>query len=59
MSDQTLMYWGMVVTMFLLIAAMITARDVFEAYLEKRRTGVSEEHVEPPRPPRNAIRPPE
>jgi len=36
MSDQTLLYWGMVVTMFLLIAAMITARELFEIYLEKR-----------------------
>lgn len=30
MSDQTLMYWGMVVTMFLLIAAMLTARELME-----------------------------
>lgn len=30
MSDQTLMYWGMVVTMFLLIAAMLTARELLE-----------------------------
>lgn len=36
MSDQTFLYWGMVVTMFLLIAAMITARDLFESYMEKR-----------------------
>jgi hypothetical protein len=36
MRDQTLLYWGMVVTMFLLIAGMITARDVFEMYMEKR-----------------------
>lgn len=36
MRDQSLFYWGMVVTIFLLIAAMITARDLFEMYLEKR-----------------------
>jgi hypothetical protein len=47
MRDQTLMYWGMVVTMFLLIAAMITARDVFEIYLAKRRGEDRDERSEP------------
>ena len=37
MRDQSLFYWGMVVTIFLLVAAMLTARDLFETYLEKRR----------------------
>lgn len=36
MRDQDLMYWGMVVTMFLLIAALLTARELFERYLEER-----------------------
>jgi len=39
MSDQSLLYWGMVVTMFLLIAAMITARELFEMYLQSRGAG--------------------
>ncbi|MGB5246591.1 MAG: hypothetical protein WBN34_08580 [Woeseia sp.] len=38
MRDQDLMYWGMVVTMFLLIAALLTARELFERYLEERET---------------------
>lgn len=37
MRDQTLLFWGMVVTMFLLIAAMLTARELFEMYMEKRQ----------------------
>ena len=37
MRDQTLMYWGMVVTMFILISAMLTARQLVEMYFEKRR----------------------
>lgn len=36
MREESLLYWGMVVTGFLLIAAMITARDLFEMYLERR-----------------------
>jgi hypothetical protein len=36
MRDQTLLYWGMVVTIFLLIAGMLTARELFEIYLENR-----------------------
>lgn len=36
MRDETLFYWGMVVTMFLLIAAMLTARELFEIYMQKR-----------------------
>ena len=36
MRDQSLLYWGMVVTSFLIIAAMITARELFEMYMEKR-----------------------
>lgn len=50
MRDETLFFWGMVVTMFLLIAAMLTARELFEMYLEKRGNaggGASdEEHSE-------------
>jgi len=37
MRDQDILYWGMVVTMFLLIAAVLTARELFERYLEERR----------------------
>jgi hypothetical protein len=36
MRDETLLYWGMVVTSFLLIAAMLTARELFEMYMERR-----------------------
>lgn len=36
MSDQTLLYWGMVVTMFLVIAAIITAREMVESDLKLR-----------------------
>jgi hypothetical protein len=36
MQDESLLYWGMVVTSFLLIAAMLTARELFEMYLERR-----------------------
>jgi hypothetical protein len=37
MRDQTLLYWGMVVTIFILIAGMLTARELIEMYFEKRR----------------------
>lgn len=37
MRDQDLLYWGMVVTMFLIIAALLTARELFERYLEQRQ----------------------
>ena len=36
MRDQSLFYWGMVVTIFLFIAAMLTARELFEMHMEKR-----------------------
>ena len=36
MLDQTLLYWGMVVTIFILFAALLTARELFERYLERR-----------------------
>ncbi len=32
MSDDTLFFWGMIVTMFMLIAAMLTARELFEMH---------------------------
>lgn len=32
MSDDTLFFWGMVVTMFMLIAAMLTARELIEIH---------------------------
>ena len=37
MRDQTLLQWGMVVTAFILISAMLTARELIEQYFEKRR----------------------
>lgn len=37
MRDQTLLYWGMVVTIFILIAGMLTARELIEMHFEKRR----------------------
>jgi hypothetical protein len=43
MSDQTLLFWGTVVTMFLLIAAVITARDIVERHLEERGYGEDED----------------
>ena len=43
MRDQTLLYWGMVVTMFLLIAGMLTARELFEIYLENRAARAGDE----------------
>ncbi len=36
MRDQTLFFWGMVVTLFLFFAALLTARELFENYLERR-----------------------
>lgn len=35
MSDQTLLFWGMVVTIFILIAGMITARELIAMYFER------------------------
>ena len=37
MRDQDILYWGMVVTTFLIIAGVLTARELFERYLEERR----------------------
>ena len=37
MRDQSLLYWGMVVTMFILIAGMLTAREFLDMYFEKRQ----------------------
>ena len=36
MRDETLLYWGMVVTMFILIAGMLTARELLDIYFERR-----------------------
>jgi hypothetical protein len=41
--DETLFFWGMVVTMFLLIAAMLTARELIEMYFEERNPGDDED----------------
>ena len=37
MRDLDILYWGMVVTTFLIIAGVLTARELFEKYLEERR----------------------
>lgn len=42
MRDQSLLYWGIVVTMFILIAGMLTVREFLDMYFEKRQ-GESEE----------------
>ncbi|MGB5347862.1 MAG: hypothetical protein WBN23_16975 [Woeseia sp.] len=36
MRDDTLFFWGMVVTMFMLIAAMLTARELIEIHFGGR-----------------------
>ena len=43
MTDQSLLYWGMVVTIFILIAGMLTARELIEMYFEKRREELERE----------------
>ena len=48
MADQTLLYWGMVVTMFILIAGMLTARELIEMYFEKRREELERESRQGP-----------
>lgn len=47
MRDQTLLYWGMVVTAFILISAMLTARELVEMYFEKRRREQQEDEAGP------------
>jgi hypothetical protein len=37
--DASLMYWGMVVTGFILIAGMLTARELLDMYYERRGHG--------------------
>lgn len=37
MSDQTLLYWGIVVMLFLFFSFVLTARQLFENYMERRR----------------------
>ena len=39
MRDASLMYWGMVVTGFILIAGMLTARELLDMYYERRARG--------------------
>ena len=43
MRDQTLFYWGMVVTMFIMIAAVLTARELLDMYFEQRDADDSDE----------------
>lgn len=37
MSTENFLYWGVIVALFLFIAALITARELFENYLEQRQ----------------------
>jgi len=53
MRDQTLLYWGMVVTIFILISGMLTARELIERYFEKR-SQEREENNSGPEGPRAA-----
>lgn len=39
MRDASLMYWGMVVTVFILIAGMLTARELLEMHFDRRGQG--------------------
>ena len=43
MRDQSLFYWGMVVTMFIMIAAVLTARELLDMYFEQRDADDSDE----------------
>ena len=36
MSQDTFLYWGMLVTVFLVLAALLTARELVEQRLEAR-----------------------
>ncbi len=36
MSNEAFLYWGMLVTVFLLLAAIVTARELLEQHLERR-----------------------
>ena len=37
MRDQTLLYWGIVVMLFLFFSFVLTARQLFENYMHRRR----------------------
>jgi hypothetical protein len=37
MRDQTLLYWGIVVMLFLFFSFVLTARQLFENYMQRRR----------------------
>jgi len=41
--DQTLFYWGMVVTLFLFFATLLTLQELFENYMERREAARSDE----------------
>lgn len=36
MNDQTLLYWGMIVTLFLFFAFLLTAQQLFENYMDRQ-----------------------
>jgi len=43
LRDQTLFFWGMVVTIFIMIAAVLTARELLDMYYEERDADDSDE----------------
>lgn len=50
MRDESLLYWGMVVTVFILISGMLTARELIEIHFEKRRRKLEEDEAHPDEP---------
>jgi len=36
MRNQTLLYWGVIVTLFLFFAFLLTAQQLFENYMDKQ-----------------------
>ena len=50
MRDATLLYWGMVVTVFIFISAMLTARELIEMFFEKRHREQQEDDSGPEGP---------
>lgn len=41
MSNQTFLFWGMLVTLFLVFALVLTAREIIEQHLEGRHERAS------------------
>jgi hypothetical protein len=43
MSDETLLFWGGIVTMFLILAFLLTLRQVFENRMSEREERLRKE----------------